>query len=208
MPVLTHQFRRLVIATSHVCSIAQLVPLLAGALFIAAPGVAQESPPTSTPAPKPSTTPSAGAVQPAAPVAQPGAPVETVTVTAVKQSNRIDRQVFGMALNATGKQLFGEGYRKPTRSADLNYRRKLTSALNFVLNVNDVFDSQQMETVTDTDRLREQSIRRFGGRTVSAGLSYRFGSFSGPGARGPGGPGGPGRPGSGGGGSGPRPPSS
>ncbi|MBZ2207382.1 TonB-dependent receptor domain-containing protein [Massilia soli] len=115
---------------------------------------------------------------------------------------------FGMSLNATGKQLFGEGYRKPTRTADLNYRRKVTQALSFVLNVNDVFDSQKMETVTETDRLREQSIRRFGGRTVFAGLSYRFGSFSGAAARGPGGPGGPGRPGPGGGGSGPRPPSS
>ena len=112
---------------------------------------------------------------------------------------------FGMSLNATGKQLFGEGYRKPTRTADLNYRRKVTTALTFVLNVNDVFDSNKMETVTETDRLREQSIRRSSGRTVSAGLSYRFGSFGGAGMRGTGGPR---RPGPGGPAGAPPPPSS
>jgi len=112
---------------------------------------------------------------------------------------------FGMSVNATGKQLFGEGYRKPTRTADLTYRRKVSQALSFVLNVNDAFNSQKMETVTETDRLREQSVSRFGGRTVFAGLSYRFGSFGGAGPRGPGGPG---RAGPGGGPNAPRPPSS
>jgi hypothetical protein len=46
-----------------------------------------------------------------------------------------------------------------------------------VLNVTDLFDSQTMETVTETARLRELSLRRLNGRTVFAGLSYRFGSF-------------------------------
>ena len=96
---------------------------------------------------------------------------------------------FGMSVNATGKQLFGEGYRKPTRTADLNYRRKVTQALTLVLNVNDAFDSQKMETVTETDRLREQSVRRFSGRTLFAGLSYRFGAFGGAGQRRPRAPG-------------------
>ncbi|WP_206085653.1 outer membrane beta-barrel family protein [Massilia polaris] len=107
---------------------------------------------------------------------------------------------LSLSLNATGKQLFGEGYRKPTRTADLNYRRNLTQALSFVLNVNDLFDSQKIETVTETASLREQSLRRFNGRMVFAGLSYRFGSFGGAGARGPGGPGGAGRAGPGPGG--------
>ncbi|WP_229459350.1 TonB-dependent receptor domain-containing protein [Massilia cavernae] len=100
-----------------------------------------------------------------------------------------------LSLNAQGKQLFGEGYRKPTNTADLSYRRNLTQALSFVLNISDLFDSQKIETVTETASLREQSLRRFNGRVVFAGLSYRFGSFAG--GRGPGGPGGPGRAGPG-----------
>ena len=95
-----------------------------------------------------------------------------------------------LVLNAQGKTLFGEGYRQPTRTADLNYRRNLSQALSLVVNINDLFDSQKSESITETDRLREYSIRRQDGRLVYVGLSYRFGSFgSGRGPRGPGGQG-------------------
>ena len=108
---------------------------------------------------------------------------------------------FQLMLNAQGKTLFGEGYRQPTRTADFTYRHNLSPALSLVLNVNDLFDSSKIETVTETDLLREYSIRRNNGRTFFAGLSYRFGSFGngqrpmrrgGPGMGGPGmgGPGG------------------
>jgi len=104
---------------------------------------------------------------------------------------------FTLVLNAQGKTLFGEGYRQPVRTADFNYRRELTPALSLVVNVNDLFDSQETETITETDRLREYSLRRGNGRTAYIGLSYRFGSFGNAGQRrpmfmGPGGPGGPG----------------
>ena len=110
-----------------------------------------------------------------------------------------------LMLNAQGKTLFGQGYREPQRTADLNYRHNLTPALTLTVNINDLFDSQKMEMITETDRLREYSIRRFGGRMAYIGLSYRFGSFGGAGGQrrpmmfgGPGGPGhgpmgGPGR---------------
>jgi outer membrane receptor protein involved in Fe transport len=110
-----------------------------------------------------------------------------------------------LVLNAQGKVLFGEGYRQPTRTADLTYRRNLTPALSLVVNVNDLFDSQKTESITETDRLREHSLQRFDGRTFTVGLSYRFGSFSGVRPGGPGmmrGPGGPGGFGPGGGGMG------
>ena len=102
-----------------------------------------------------------------------------------------------LSLNAQGKTLFGEGYRQPVRTADFTYRRNLTQALSFVLNVNDLFDSQKTESITETERLREYSVQRFNGRMVTAGLSYRFGSFAGggrpgPGMMGRGAPGGPG----------------
>ena len=92
-----------------------------------------------------------------------------------------------LVLNAQGKTLFGEGYRQPTRTADLNYRHNLSQALSLVVNVNDVFDSQKSESITETDTLREYSLRRQDGRLVYVGLSYRFGTFGG--GRGPRGPG-------------------
>lgn len=90
-----------------------------------------------------------------------------------------------MMLNAQGKTLFGEGYREPSYTANLHYRRMLTPALSLTVNVNDLFDSQKMEMVTETDRLREYSLRTSGGRTVFVGLSYRFGNFGNAGRRGP-----------------------
>lgn len=109
---------------------------------------------------------------------------------------------FQFMLNAQGKTLLGEGYRQPVRTADFNYRHNLSPALSLVLNINDLFDSQKMESVTETDRLREHSIRRFNGRTYFVGLSYRFGSFGGNGQRPMRGGGGPGMRGAGGGGGG------
>jgi len=111
---------------------------------------------------------------------------------------------FQLMLNAQGKTLFGEGYRQPVRTADFSYRHNLSPALSLVVNVNDLFDSQKMESITETDVLREYSLRRFGGRMAYVGLSYRFGSFGNAGNRrpmfmGPGGHGGPGPGGFGGG---------
>lgn len=111
---------------------------------------------------------------------------------------QIDREnSVQLMINAQGKTLLGEGYRQPSSTADFNYRRSLTPALSLVVNINDLFDSQKMDTFTENDRLRQTSIRRFDGRTFTVGLSYRFGSFGG---NGQGRPGGPGMRGMGGGG--------
>jgi hypothetical protein len=73
--------------------------------------------------------------------------------------------------------------------------------MSLVLNVRDVFDSQKTEIVTETERLREYTVQRANGRTVTVGLSYRFGNLAGGGRQGPGmmgrGPGGMGGPGGG-----------
>ena len=131
------------------------------------------------------------------------------TATSLSGRARINYQLdpknqFQLALNAQGKVLFGEGYRQPVRTADFTYRHNLSQALTLVLNVNDVFDSQKTETITETERLREYSLQRANGRVVTVGLSYRFGSFAGAGRPGQGmmgrgGPGGFGGPGGGGG---------
>ncbi|MET0983344.1 MAG: outer membrane beta-barrel family protein, partial [Telluria sp.] len=130
------------------------------------------------------------------------------SATSLSGRARIGYQVdrnnqFQLTVNAQGKTLLGEGYREPSATADVNYRRTLTPALSLVLNVNDIFDSQKMDVITETDRLRQTSIRRFDGRMVFVGLSYRFGSFGGNGQRQMRQGGGPGMRGPGGGGGGP-----
>ena len=83
-----------------------------------------------------------------------------------------------LMLNAQGKTLFGQGYREPHSSANINYRRALTPALSLVINVNDVFNSTRYASVTNTALLRETSVRRFDGRVAYIGLSYRLGGFA------------------------------
>jgi outer membrane receptor protein involved in Fe transport len=128
------------------------------------------------------------------------------TATSLSGRARISYQMnpanqFQLMLNAQGKVLFGEGYREPVRTADFTYRRTLSPAMSLVLNVRDVFDSQKTEIVTETERLREYTVQRANGRTVTVGLSYRFGNLAGGGRQGPGmmgrGPGGMGGPGGG-----------
>jgi outer membrane receptor protein involved in Fe transport len=124
-----------------------------------------------------------------------------------------------LMINAQGKTLAGTGYREPMATLNLSYKRSLTPSLSLVMNVADVFRSQKMETITDTEYLKQHSITRYAGRTAFIGLSYHFGGVqnqrrergpdgegwrNGPPTGGPGGPGGPGGFGGGGpGGGGP-----
>ncbi|WP_296949382.1 outer membrane beta-barrel family protein [uncultured Massilia sp.] len=80
-----------------------------------------------------------------------------------------------LMLNAQGKTLAGAGYRQPSATANVTWKRSLTPALSLVATVTDLFDSQKMETITDSATLKEHTIRRFDGRIVYVGLSYRFG---------------------------------
>ncbi|NGZ84805.1 outer membrane beta-barrel family protein [Duganella aceris] len=111
-----------------------------------------------------------------------------------------------MALQMMGKTLSGQGYRSPNHTFNMSWRHTVTPQLSLVANVTDLFNTNKMETVVNSSTLRETSTRRFDGRVLYVGLSYRFGGASssgeskdepprfGPG-RGPGGPGGPGAPG-------------
>jgi outer membrane receptor protein involved in Fe transport len=84
-----------------------------------------------------------------------------------------------LQLNARGKTLAGAGYSEPVSSANVSWRRNLTRSLSLVMNVTDVFSSQKIETVTDSAVLKENSLRRFDGRIVYVGLSWRFGGAQG-----------------------------
>lgn len=95
-----------------------------------------------------------------------------------------------LSLNAQGKTLSRQGYREPNWTSNFSFRQPLTPTLSLVLNVTDIFDSNKIETITDTDLLKESNIRKADGRVVYLGLTYRFGGVppkQGPGAgrRGP-----------------------
>ncbi len=88
-----------------------------------------------------------------------------------------------LSLNAQGKTLSGQGYRQPNSTANLSLRHLLTPALSLVVNVTDVFNSNKIETITDSDLLRETTIRRYDGRVMYVGLSYRLGGVGAAGGR-------------------------
>jgi outer membrane receptor protein involved in Fe transport len=94
-----------------------------------------------------------------------------------------DLDQLQVSLNAQGKTLFGQGYRQPNSTANVSFRHALTPALSLVLNVTDVFNSNKIETITDADLLRENNIRRYDGRVVYLGLSYRLGGVAPAGGR-------------------------
>ncbi|MES3022166.1 MAG: TonB-dependent receptor [Pseudomonadota bacterium] len=113
------------------------------------------------------------------------------------------------ALNAQGKTLARQGYRQPTTTGNFSYRLPLSPVLSLVANVTDIFDSGKIETITDTDTIKDSTVTRQNGRVVYVGLMYRFGGVGGGqgmGRRGPGGPGGAGGVPGGGPGGGGRPP--
>lgn len=80
-----------------------------------------------------------------------------------------------LALNAQGKTLNGQGYRLPNSTTNVSLRHSLSPALSLVMNVTDVFNKNKIETITDTPLLRETNVRRYDGRVVYLGLSYRIG---------------------------------
>jgi outer membrane receptor protein involved in Fe transport len=101
-----------------------------------------------------------------------------------------DEDQLQVSINGQGKTLGGQGYRQPNATTNFSLRHALTPALSLVLNVTDVFNTNKIETITDTDLLKETSIRRSAGRIAYLGLSYRFGGAAaagtGTGRRGPG----------------------
>lgn len=140
----------------------------------------------------------------------------TRTANALSGRARLNYQVdaanqLQLALQMQGKQLSGQGYRSPNSTLNLSLRHVVTPQLTLVANVTDLFNTNKMETVVDSATLRETSTRRFDGRLLYVGLSYRFGGPAGkaseeggrqrgpgrgpgmgPPGMGPGGPGGPG----------------
>jgi ABC-type oligopeptide transport system ATPase subunit len=107
------------------------------------------------------------------------------SATSLSMRARVNYQVtefdqLQISLNAHGKTLSGQGYRQPSATANFSYRRTITPTLNLVMNVTDIFNSNKIETVIDTVTLKEVNVRRFDGRILFIGLSYRLGGFTPP----------------------------
>jgi outer membrane receptor protein involved in Fe transport len=86
------------------------------------------------------------------------------------------------SVNTQGRTLTGQGYRDPVATANLSLRHTVTPQLALVMNVTDLFDSNKTATHIDRALLRETSERRYDGRIIYIGLTYRMGGVtSGPG---------------------------
>ncbi len=102
--------------------------------------------------------------------------------------------VVQFMVNTQGKALTNQGYREPQTTANLSLRHTFTPRLSLVMNVTDLFDTNRMGSTIDTTYVKDRTERRFDGRVVYIGLSYRIGGVTppatgrGPGGRGPGGP--------------------
>jgi outer membrane receptor for ferrienterochelin and colicin len=91
--------------------------------------------------------------------------------------------VLQFQVNAQGKTLAGSGYREPMATMNITYRRAITPQLALLVDVRDVFHSQKMETITDTQYLKQHTLTRFEGHTAFVGLSYHFGGVTGGGGQ-------------------------
>ncbi|KQV82445.1 TonB-dependent receptor [Massilia sp. Root351] len=109
--------------------------------------------------------------------------ISTRTASSLSGRLRLNYQVtpddqFQTMLTTQGRALSGQGVRQPNTTVNFSLRHALTPKLNLVLNLTDAFNSNQIETLTDTATLKENSIRRSDGRIAYLGLSYRLGGFT------------------------------
>lgn len=83
-----------------------------------------------------------------------------------------------LMVNRQGRSQFGLGYREPNSTANFSIRHALTPALNLLLSITDVFNSNRLEMVNDTPLFKETMVRQYDGRLIYLGLSYRFGGVT------------------------------
>ncbi|MES2152067.1 MAG: outer membrane beta-barrel family protein [Pseudomonadota bacterium] len=89
----------------------------------------------------------------------------------------VDDQVQA-TLQTLGRSLAGQGVRQPNATANFGLRHAITPRLFLVMNVTDAFNTNKIETLTDTSTLREDNVRRYDGRLIYLGLSYRLGGMT------------------------------
>jgi outer membrane receptor protein involved in Fe transport len=79
-----------------------------------------------------------------------------------------------LTLQNQGRSLAGQGYRKANATTNLSLRHNFSPAVAMVFNVSDLFEQNRMETVTQTSVLDSRLSRRYEGRVIYLGLTYRF----------------------------------
>ena len=104
--------------------------------------------------------------------------VTSLTLRARANWQVTPEDVLQVTMNGQGRTLFGQSVREPYAIANFSYRRTLTPRLNLALNVQDAFESNKFKSATDTDILKDRSLRRFEGRVIYIGLAYRLGGIT------------------------------
>jgi outer membrane receptor protein involved in Fe transport len=74
-----------------------------------------------------------------------------------------------------GRQLFAQGYLKPTGMLNLGYRHKINDKLSFVMTAQDVLGTFQNHQVIDTPTLQVRLNREVDTRTLYVGFTWTFG---------------------------------
>ncbi|PZR32568.1 outer membrane beta-barrel family protein [Caulobacter segnis] len=85
------------------------------------------------------------------------------------------KDFFQLNAFTSGKRLTPQGYREPFKMLNLGYRRKVNDKLSLVVTAQDVLDSFEDVSVTDTPTLRDRARRSANVRSVFFGFSYAFG---------------------------------
>jgi outer membrane receptor protein involved in Fe transport len=79
---------------------------------------------------------------------------------------------FQVSVRGEGKQLTGQGFTEPYYVTDLSYSHRFDTKLSINARIADVFDSSDRKTITETDTIKDVTIRRWGGRIFFIGLTY------------------------------------
>jgi outer membrane receptor protein involved in Fe transport len=83
---------------------------------------------------------------------------------------------FQLNASAWGRRLTAQGYRLPSGTVNLGWRRKLDEQLSLTATVADVFNTQRDRNVIDLPTLHDVYTRRQLGRVFYLGVTRRFGT--------------------------------
>ena len=88
---------------------------------------------------------------------------------------------WGISMQVTGrydaKRIVAQGYREPSYSLDLGFRKMFNQNWSLSINARDLLDSRGRKTITTNDSFHRYSENSHGGRRFGFTLTYSFGNM-------------------------------